>query len=741
MCSVFVTCPKGLQYVLENELQGMGAVELIATPSGVSGNVDSTTLYRILLWSKLANRVILQLDSKKIDNIDDVYDLVMKIDWSIHFSEDNTFSVDFLGTNLIVNNSTFGALKVKDAVVDQFREKTGVRPSVDKTNPDIRISARLHKDRLSVGIDLSGESLHRRGYRASTGRAPLKENLAAGLLTLAGWPEKFDQNSSFIDPMCGSGTLLIEAAMLATNKAAGLDREKWGFDAWLLHDKKLWADLMSSANTLFEQGKKEFTGRIVGFDQDPRVISKAWENIRKSGLESVIHVEKRELAEFTLFEKMETGLLLSNPPYGERLGDVDDLKSLYQLMGEQFEQHLLSWRAGVFTGNIDLGKNIGWRSYKQYKLYNGAIESQLLLFDLRQENRFKEAWQSPEQRMHYPSYWQVANPERAQMFKNRIKKNFKSLAKWAKKNEVSCYRLYDADMPEFSLAIDLYSDENHIRWLHVQEYTAPKSIDEASSNERLREALAVLIGKDIDEVAVPINELLAIDQSRVVLKRRSIQKGSAQYEKNSTSGESLIVVENGARLNVNLKDYLDTGLFLDHRAIRRWIKDNAKGKRFLNLFSYTGAVTVSAALGGATESLSIDLSKTYLNWAQENFESNKLDLSKHKLKHQDCMEWLKAIQLSAKYDLIFLDPPSFSNSKRMQGVLDIQRDHVELIDLSMKKLESDGRLIFSNNLRKFKLDEGVGKKYQVTNLTKQSIDKDFERNQKIHQCWLIEHIN
>lgn len=726
MYSIFVTCPKGLHYALERELNELGAAVIKATPAGVDIEANKICAYRILLWSRIANRVIIQLAKGKVDRADDVYDIALSVNWAIHFCSDKTFSVDFLGTNDVINNSTFGALKVKDAVVDQFRDNTGIRPDVSKSEPDIRISARLHKGRLSLGLDLSGESLHKRGYRTATGRAPLKENLGAGLLALSGWPDQYDADACFLDPMCGSGTLLIEAAMMACQKAPGLDREVWGFDAWLQHDLGAWQEIKAVAQSAFAKGKSDYKGRIVGFDQDSRVVSRAWDNIKQAGFDDLIHVEKRDLVDLVLFDKMQHGLVLSNPPYGERLGEVKALESLYELFGKQFEQHLIGWDAGVFTGNVDLGRKVAWRSHKQYKLYNGAIESQLLLFNLVPENRFKEAWQAPAQKIHDPGYWKITSTARAEMFGNRLKKNLKTIGKWARKQKISCFRLYDADMPEFAVAIDIYLDENIELWLHVQEYAAPKSIDEATSLERLREALAVL------------PEALSVSPNNIVLKRRAIQKGVSQYEKNDSLAHYLRIQENGAQLLVNLTDYLDTGVFLDHRPIRKWVHENLTGKRFLNLFCYTATVTVHAALGGAVESLSLDMSRTYLNWAKDNLSANNIDLSKHKLSQQDCIEWLSKQPVTTLYDVIFLDPPSFSNSKRMDGVLDIQRDHVSLIDGAMKHLNEGGQLVFSNNLRKFQIDQGaLGDRYELEDITRKTIAKDFERNQKIHQCWIV----
>ena len=721
----FATCPKGLHYALEQELKRLGGTTLKPTPAGVEGEADLSCVYRMLLWSRIANRIIVQLVDAKINTADDIYALVSSIPWQEHFSVEATFAVNFLGTNDAVNNSTFGALKVKDAIVDQFRQETGSRPSVSKTTPDIRVTARLNRGRLSVGLDLSGESLHKRGYRSAAGQAPMKENLAAGLLELSGWPEQFAPEAGFIDPMCGSGTLLIEAAMSLVKKAPGLDRQHWGFDAWRKHDPVLWRTVVTAAEEAYQQGRSAVHGRLVGFDADGEVISRAWQNIKHAGLQDLVHVEKRALSDFELFEKMQPGLLLTNPPYGARLGEVDALGSLYQLLGLQFERHLLGWRAGVFTGNPDLGRKVAWRSYKQYKLYNGAIESQLLLFQLDQANRFKEAWQPPAERIHDPSYWKITHTDRAEMLKNRLLKNLKSLGKWADKQNITCFRLYDADMPEFSFAIDVYQEENGAKWLHLQEYKAPKSIAEAVSLERLREALAV------------IHEVLSVPPERMVLKQREIQKGSAQYEKNAAHQQTLTVREYDARLLVNLTDYLDTGLFLDHRPMRRWVRANVKNKRFLNLFCYTGAVTVSAALGGARETVSVDLSRTYLTWAKENLQANGIELARHQFIQQDCIDWLDSAPRVPMFDLIFLDPPSFSNSKRMDGVLDIQRDHVALIEAAMKRLAAKGQLLFSTNLRKFKFDPQLENRFWVTDMTPMSLDKDFERNNRIHQCWLI----
>lgn len=728
---LLATCPKGLNYALESELKDFGAQALHSFPAGVDFTVGLDQLYRILMWTRLANRLALRLVDQRVETIEQFYQCAYEQDWPALFSENCSIAVDFSGTNEWLDNTLFGALKIKDAIVDKFRAIKGVRPNVDRKDPDILILARLQKGRLSLALDLAGSSLHKRAYRTATGLAPLKENLAAGLLRLASWPKNFSETASFVDPMCGSGTLLIEAAMLATDKAPGLLREKWAVESWSGHDDSIWREVKAEAEEKFRLGLQSCRHRFFGFDCDSEVIKKAWVNIQKAGFEGLIHVEKKALEELHRVERMEPGLILTNPPYGERLGEVRELEGLYQMLGSVLLSQFSGWRAAVFTGNLELGQQLGWHSHKQYKLFNGAIPSQLILLDLNVENRKSSAVDNNAQEwLKRTGTLRIFNEERAQMLRNRLLKNLKAMKKWVQREQIACYRLYDADMPEFSFALDLYQDGNGLNWLHIQEYAAPKTVDETAANERLREAVHVCL------------EVLDIPLTRCALKRREVKKGASQYEKQGSSVNMIQVREGDAKYHINLFDYLDTGLFLDHRPVRRWIRDNAKGKRFLNLFCYTASVTVSAVLGGAERSVSVDMSNTYLGWAKENFKLNGISLQEHELIQADCLQWLRersGRQTKRGFDLILLDPPSFSNSKRMEGVLDIQRDHATLIEDAMQLLSLNGTLVFSNNLRKFKLDDAVINRFDVQDWSRESIDADFERNPKIHQCWMIRH--
>lgn len=713
----FVTCPKNIEDLLAQELVALGLEKQRLAPAGawVSGTLEQA--YRACLWSRLANRIILDLGAVDARDADTLYAGIRTLPWSDHLDVRGRFRVHFTGRNDAFRNTAFGAQRVKDGIVDCLRDDSGQRPDVDLRNPDLSIHVRLQHDRAHVGIDLAGDSLHRRGYRTESGEAPMKENLAAAMLYRMDWPTLAAAGGDLVDPLCGSGTILVEAALMATDAAPGLLREAFGFERWKGHDDAVWLSLKQEAQELRRAGRQGNRSRFWGFDQDKNVIATAWRNIERAGVRDIVHVERQVLADFQKPGQADKGLMLTNPPYGERLSERAALDSLYLKLGQVAREQLPGWRLGVLTSVPELGHAIGLRCDKRYRLFNGKLPVQLLAFEISDEKSVRpRVADDPSQ----PPAPRIAQPARAEMFANRMRKNLKALGSWARKQGIECYRLYDADMPEYALAVDCYAD-----WLHVQEYAAPKSIDERAARERLAEALAVL------------PDVTGIPAERIVCKQRRRQAGTRQYEKQATTAHELDVTEGDCRLRVNLRDYLDTGLFLDHRPVRRWIHENAAGKRFLNLFCYTGAATVQAATGGALSSLSVDMSKTYLDWTQSNLRLNRLDLKRHRVERADCLKWLDA-PAQETFDLIFLDPPTFSNSARMEDVLDVQRDHVALVDNAMRRLAPGGVLIFSNNYRRFKLDPALETRYRVTDITSQTIDRDFARNPKIHVCWRFE---
>lgn len=710
---IFINCPKGLESLLREEALALGAEQVRETVSGVYASGDESLSYRLCLWSRLANRVLLPLARFDVATADDLYDGVRTIHWPDQFGVQTTFAVDFAGRSDAIRHSGYGAQRVKDAIVDQFQQQTGRRPDVDPGSPGIRINAHLSKGRVTVGLDLSGASLHRRGYRIAMVPAPLKENLAAAILLRAGWPEVLARGGGLIDPMCGSGTLLIEAAMMAADVAPGLMRTHYGFTSWKQFNPALWEEMLSEARERRQTGLAREIPEIRGYDKDSRAVAAAEQNVSEIGLSKVVRVSAKPLSALKkpTHRQIAEGLILTNPPYGERWGEIDELRPLYHDLGQLAKAEFPGWTLGVFTGNPDLAGELKLRADKTYNLFNGTIPAKLLIFSLRRATKSSvESGERPEE----PS-------ESVRMLANRLQKNEKRLKSWIAQNNISCFRLYDADIPEYAVAIDFYGD-----WIHVQEYAPPSSVDPRLARRRL------------GEVRKALNHLYPNRRDRIVFKERRRQSGDDQYQPLTSwdrKGGGFVVTEGPARVEVNLTDYLDSGLFLDHRPVREMIRAMADGKRFLNLFCYTAVATVQAALGGATSSLSIDMSNSYLEWAKRNFELNGMDLARHRLLRADCLQWLAGRE--GQYDLIFLDPPTFSNSKKMTDVLDIQRDHVGLIDHAMALLAPQGTLIFSNNFRRFKIAGELADRYHVEDISGMSIPPDFERNKKIHHCWLI----
>lgn len=722
VCRFFATAPKGIASLLADELRQLGAGDVVERAAGVAFSGDPALGYRACLWSRTASRVLLELTRFDAPSPEALYEGVQAVDWSEHLAPTGTLAVDFHAHRSQITHTHFGALKVKDAIVDQFRACHGQRPSVELEQPDVRLSVVLDRDQAVLSLDLSGESLHRRGYRIDSIAASLKQNLAAALLLRCGWPAIAAAGGAFVDPMCGSGTLGIEAAMIAGDIAPGLRRRYYGFLRWRQFDATLWENLLREADERCKAGAARPPGIHIS-DADPKAIAVAKQNVKESGLPPSdggyrILIRQADLSELQR-PPADTGLVLVNPPYGERMGETAELRALYTLLGEKLRQEFNGWQAAVFTGNPPLGKYLGLTARRKHTFYNGAIECQLLRFDIT------PASVSPTVEERAARAAERPRSPGAQMFANRLGKNLDTMGRWAAREDISCYRLYDADMPEYALAIDLYHDESGTRWVHAQEYAAPSTVDREKARQRLRDALQVL------------PEVLAVPRERIFLKKRERKPGKTQYEKRGEEGRFHIVREGNCRLLVNFGDYLDTGLFLDHRITRHFIGEWAKDKRFLNLFAYTGAATVHATLGGARATTSVDLSATYLDWAGRNLALNGLNLKAHELVQADCREWLRAQSKDTRrrYDLIFLDPPTFSNSKRMEGTLDIQRDHVELIRNALALLAPGGTLLFSTNRQKFKLDASSLAGVKIEDLSRATLPHDFARNPHIHQCW------
>ncbi len=716
---LFATCPKAIEPLLANELNQLGAANIKLTQGGVHCTGDMRLAYRICLWSRLANRLLLLLHTGPAETSEQLYCTVQQVPWMKHLLPEQTFMVDFTGLSRGIVNTHFGSLKVKDAVVDYFNQHGVGRPLVDRHSPHVRINAFLHRGQARISLDLAGDSLHRRGYRIDGGLTPLKENLAAAILIRSGWPDMAVTRQPLIDPMCGSGTLLIEAALMAADVAPGLLRQRFALQNWCQFNSQLWHELYQQAEQRSTLGKAALKIEFHGYDAMPKAVSIARQNIHAAGMHRFIRVSQRELKDWqplTHHADIGTGLIVTNPPYGARTSEVAQMRYLYQYLGKQVARSFSGWRLALFTGNPQLGKAVGLRSNKQYRFYNGSIISQLLLFELDQYNRFHETIQPQK----VADSVEPPLDQGGQMFANRLKKNVKKLARWQRQGNISSYRLYDADMPEYAVAIDRYGD-----YIQVQEYAAPSSVDHTQAAARLSQVMSA------------VSQVLHVPPQHIFLKQRRPQKGHSQYSKLATLEQMIKVEEGGCRLLVNLVDYLDTGLFLDHRLVRLQIQHLAAGKTFLNLFCYSATATMHAIQGGARRSLSVDMSPKYISWGQQNLALNGFGEGLHRFEQADCLQFIK--QHASSYDLILLDPPTFSNSKKMQGSLDIQRDHPWLIRQVMRCLNSGGLLIFSNHFRRFSMADSIKAEFDVKDITAETLDVDFKRNPNIHNCWEIRH--
>jgi 23S rRNA G2069 N7-methylase RlmK/C1962 C5-methylase RlmI/23S rRNA G2445 N2-methylase RlmL len=836
--------PRGLADLLARELVTFGAENVKERSTGVAFSGSLRTAYRACLESRIANRVFLELGRFDVSDAEGYYTAARGIDWPSHLAPGATLACDFSGRHPAITHTHFGALKLKDAIVDCMREATGTRPDVAPERPSVRVHAHANGNNITVSLDLSGESLHRRGYRGEAGEAPLKENVAAGMLMRSGWAEMAASGAQFLDPMCGSGTLVIEAAMIAADMAPGLTRDYYGFLGWRGHEAQLWNEVLEGARIrVRSRGRGGTEGGLVptsggavirGQDRDGSAVRIARANAGRAGVGRLVQFEVRALADAAPVAVEDRavgdragemlsaasdsegalgsrgaevrgeandsaapdaaafrggtagpvaaapsraagarsdagvpdavgatraaalssaaargtaapagagqgegaslavgpdartnapaplGLICVNPPYGVRLEDHNTALATHRELGKVLRERFQGWVAGVLIGSPELGMELGIRAYRTHTLWNGALECRFLRLKVdadseREPGRFAKPDAS------------LRESPGARMFANRLSKNLKRLQTWASRADVSCFRVYDADMPEYAFAIDLYRTiEPDLTWLYVQEYAAPSEIELEAVRRRRNEALSVL------------PEVTGVPEERIRVRTRRRNKRGEQYRKVDEQANFHRVMEGGLKFRVNFDDYLDTGLFLDHRMTRARLREAASGKRFLNLFAYTATATVYAAAGGAASSTTVDMSRTYLDWAQRNLAINGMTGRQHALVQADCREWLQeSAHRSERYDLIFLDPPTFSNSKRMEGVLDVERDHGSLIDGCAKLLAPGGLLVFSTNAQRFKLDEALATRYDIRDISAATLPRDFERNPRIHRCFEV----
>lgn len=731
---LFATCGTGLEAILGQELRGLGMDEVRPLTGGVAFSADLERAYTALLWSRVASRILLVLERVEATDSDSLYAGVRDIAWEDVVAPGATIAVNARGTNDQLRDTRYTALRVKDAVCDRLRDERGERPDVDAQHPDLLIQVNLHARRATVYIDLSGTSLENRGYRdAARSSSPfIHETLAAAMLLAADWPTRAKRGEILVDSMCAAGTLVIEAALIAGDVAPGITRSTWGFSGWCGHDEELWQAILDAADARAQAGAREVV--IYATDAREREIACARARAKAAAIASLIEFlpSRDALANAIMCRVDARGLFASCLFVSTECLEATLPARYAQLAGELLDAKPLEAAVMLVEGQ-DADAYLGMERTRGYSCMNGSAPCDIALFDLRGDAS-RAAQVSVRDRQL--AVYDVS----AQQFADRLNKVFKQRRKWASKNGISAYRIYDADLPDYNMAIDLYEGAGKDagrRLVHVAEYAPPKSIDAAKAARRMTDALNIA------------SVVLDVSADDIFVKRRVRAKGGSQYAQHDQDMRQrarhvVITQENGLLFEVDLASYLDTGLFLDHRDTRELVGKLAAGKSFLNLFAYTCTASVYAAARGAKFTTSVDLSNTYLQWGERNMELNGLMNSHQEFVRADCVEWVQQTRhTKMRWDLVFVDPPTFSNSAKMRTRgWDVQRDHAELLIGVSRLLTRGGAAVFSCNLRGFKLDRETIERagVQVVDITDKTIPLDFERHAQVHHCFVLRRI-
>lgn len=699
-------CAFGLEAIVKRELISLGYDARVLQPGKVQFEGDWEAACKANLWLRTADRILLVVDEFPAGDFDQLFETTKAIDWSKYLPVDASFPVNGRSRNSKLTSVPAIQRSTKKAVVEGMTKAYG--RSLDEDGPIYKIEVALLDDVAMLTIDTTGPSLHKRGYRKLVGEAPLKETLAAAMVLLSFW--KSDR--PLIDPFCGTGTIPIEAALIGKNIAPGLKRqfaaEGWSNFSMNWNELRLEAEQAISVDLQCE--------KLIGTDIDPEALKLARFHAESAGISDLIHFQQRDFADLT--SQKEYGCIITNPPYGERISDVRKLKALYQSLPGVLSR-LPTWSHFVLTNYPDFQKVIQKSANRRRKLYNGRIECVYYQFHGPKKAKSLSDEQNEDPTLSVFGRLDAKAEHQAELFTSRLQKRARHLRRWPTKFGITCYRLYERDIPEIPLVVDRYEN-----CLHIAEFERPSERD-LGQQARWLELMAVTAAKTLE-----------IDRRNVFVKSRFQQRGEKQYQKVADSARTLEVTEGGLRFVVNLSDYVDTGLFLDHRKTRQMVRDEVEGKRFLNLFAYTGSFSVYAAAGGALSTTTVDWSKKYQDWARQNMTLNGFDSEKHQFERKSAIDFVHELPERPLYDLAVIDPPTFSNSKRTENKWDVQRDHEELILAVAKRLSPGGTIYFSTNFRRFKLSEKLAEQFSLREITKQTIPDDF-RNKRIHRCWKI----
>jgi len=804
----FATCAEGFEQLLAKELRGLGISQVRPLTGQVAFAGDVTAAYLCCLWSTLASSAICVLGRFDASSEKTLYEGARSVAWERHLAPGTTFCVNARGTNAELRSTTFVAQRVKDAIVDQMEARLGSTrhvPRVDTANPDLRVSVRISRTRATVGVNLSGAPLFERDYLLSgtsrrTGHAApqLRCDYAAALLAASGWT--FDETpvrTSSGDPRtlvatgAGAGTILVEAALRAYGIAPGTYERAWGFTGWALHDAATWEKMLARAREQRERAQRIPLGNLVcliGIDQPLGYRGREGHGAHEPG-----HAARSLLdhAGFSISGKRDAlrtiSPSLSFLPTTDAIGSgrvgssrgetwlVCDLSHIHADQSAQDAAAIAlaaSCARALPGGGLPRARHVAClgpadavrdvvpgdpTSARQTRL-GGNHPLALNAYEREGDDASHAFVPLPD-----AQGTRRALPVRlaaSDQFARLLDKAGKARAAWARAEDVTCYRVYDRELSDYALTIDLYEesletvrpDASPRRWLVINEYAAPARVDPRLARNRLLDALAI----------APL--MLAIPPERTFLRTRSHSKGGlsrtggagrsrhAQRADASSRTRPLLIDEGGLCFEVDFSAHLDVGIFLDHRVTRELIREEVKElpapRRFLNLFAYTGTATCYAADGGSRDTTTVDLSAPSLACARRNMERNGFvdqpDVkggARHRFVREDVLAWLaRQRHQKDRWDLVFCDVPTFSNSSKMHHrTWDVQRDHVELLVPITRILSPGGFCVFSCNLRGFKPDvEALARAHvAITDITALTIPEDFSRSPHVHRAYLV----
>ncbi len=754
---LFVSCLAGLEGLLAEEMKQLGVRRARPLSGGVAAYSDVCSALRLCLWSRLASRVFVVVGRVDARDADELYKGVRSLVWHEAIASGASIAVQAHGTNNELRNTRFSALKVKDAICDNLRDVRGMRPDANTKQPDALIDVRVRNERATLSLDLAGSSLYQRTYLTPDdgSEAPLECARSAGLLALAGFTQVDAGGAYLVDPACGTGAVVLEAASVALDLAPALLRDRWGFFGWKDFDERIWSDLLEEADNRFEQGlaavrneRADDTStsawpelslvRIAGCSASSSAVARARERAKRVGLHQVVAFERTNTEDVCAFaERMAAAVHAQggdNPYFIASVLEVRQRACKAHVQADTTAFIAAAQTAPVgctfaVVGDTFVEDCFGVVPSCRLSIGQDRVACEALVFD--EPPAACASITVPDPAGGTEHTVEVLEQTSTQ-FASRLIKVARGRRKWARREGITCYRIYDADLPDYAVALDLYTGAGAAQgstYLHVAEYAPPASVDPRAARRRFNDVLTV----------APV--VLGVRPDHVFAKTRRRDKGGSQYRDMGKRSFVTQVQEGGYLFEVDLSSYVDTGLFLDHRLTRKRIGEKASGTRFLNLFAYTGSATVYAAGGGAVETTTVDLSQTYLDWARRNMAANGFTGSKHTFERGDVMRWMTACyRTTRRFDLIFVDPPTFSNSKAMgKRTWDVQRDHVTLLRGVVDLLAKGGQAFFSCNLRSFKPDLdslarcGVG----IEDISAQTIPHDFERNPRIHTCYRV----